>query len=161
VQLKDNKKLDINNLKSTYGHIGFIPFAIFSIIPWVFGGTYAEISIKCQLLYGGAVLSFLSGMTWGWKDGQPHQKFNLSMGIVFSLIGIAIIFMVFFELTFFALIASITIFQLFYRFEKSSHDFKEKNDDYKKFRKMLSLLVSISFLISFAYWINPYSNPIT
>ena len=33
-----------------------------------------------------------------------------------------------------------------------------KDDEYKDFRKMLSLLVSISFLLSSAYWINPYSN---
>ena len=45
-------------------------------------------------------------------------------------------------------------------FEKSTEDFKFRDDDYKKFRKMLSLLVSISFLISSAYWINPYSNPL-
>ena len=75
--------------------MGFIPFAIFSIIPWVFGAPYAEISIKCQLLYGGAILSFFQVSLGGGEDNQPHQKSNLSIGIVFSLISIAIIFMVF------------------------------------------------------------------
>ncbi|NCX30720.1 MAG: DUF3429 domain-containing protein, partial [Proteobacteria bacterium] len=45
-------------------------------------------------------------------------------------------------------------------FEKSTYDFQYKHEDYQKFRRMLSLLVAISFLISTAYWINPYSNPI-
>ena len=40
-------------------------------------------------------------------------------------------------------------------------DEEPRDDEYKKFRKMLSLLVAISFLISSAYWINPYSNPLT
>jgi len=45
-------------------------------------------------------------------------------------------------------------------FEKSTEDFKKKMIDYKKFRKILTLLVCISFLISAGYWINPYSNPL-
>ena len=35
----------------------------------------------------------------------------------------------------------------------------KKDIDYQKFRKILTLLVCISFLISIGYWINPYSNP--
>ena len=37
--------------------------------------------------------------------------------------------------------------------------FQKKDIDYQKFRKILTLLVCISFLISAGYWINPYSNP--
>jgi hypothetical protein len=59
-----------------------------------------------------------------------------------------------------ALLISIIAFQSFYYFEKSTYDFQYKHEDYQKFRRMLSLLVAISFLISTAYWINPYSNPI-
>jgi len=59
------------------------------------------------------------------------------------------------------LLISVLSFQSFYYFERSTQDFKIRDDEYKKFRKMLSLLVAISFLISSAYWINPYSNPLT
>ena len=152
--------MDINNIKSTYGYIGFIPFAIFSIIPWVFGPSFAYISIKMQLFYGAIILAFLGGMAWGWRDDQPRQSLNLSVGIIFSLIAMLILVLTFLESTLIALLISIASFQSFYYFEKSSHDFQYRHNDYKKFRKMLSLLVSISFLLSFAYWINPYTNPI-
>jgi len=66
----------------------------------------------------------------------------------------------YFEIILIALLISVVSFQSSYYFEKSTVDFKFRDDDYKKFRKMLSLLVSISFLISSAYWINPYSNPL-
>lgn len=152
--------MDINNIKSTYGYIGFIPFAIFSIIPWIFGPSFAYISIKMQLFYGAIILAFLGGMAWGWRDDQPRQSLNLSVGIIFSLMAMLILVLTFLESTLIALLISIASFQFFYYFEKSSHDFQYRHNDYKKFRKMLSLLVSISFLLSFAYWINPYTNPI-
>ena len=68
--------------------------------------------------------------------------------------------LVYLDLILIALLVSVISFQSFYYFEKSTHDFKHKHEDYKKFRRMLSLLVAISFLISTAYWINPYSNPL-
>ncbi len=58
-----------------------------------------------------------------------------------------------------ALILAIISFYLFYLFEKSTVIFDTKDDDYQKFRKILTLLVCISFLISSGYWINPYSSP--
>ena len=58
-----------------------------------------------------------------------------------------------------ALILAIISFYLFYLFEKSTVIFDAKDEDYQKFRKILTLLVCISFLISSGYWINPYSSP--
>ena len=152
--------MNISNFKSTYGYIGFLPFAFFSIAPWIVGSEVSKISIVFQLAYGSIILAFLGGMAWGWRDEQQNQKFNLSIGILFSLIGCLILFLTYFEIILIALLISVFSFQSFYYFEKSTEDFKLKDDDYKKFRKMLSLLVSISFLISSAYWINPYSNPL-
>ena len=151
--------MNISNFKSTYGYIGFLPFAFFSIAPWIVGSEVSKIAIVFQLAYGSIILTFLGGMAWGWRDEQQNQKFNLSIGILFSLIGCLILFLTYFEIILIALLISVFSFQSFYYFEKSTEDFKLKDDDYKKFRKMLSLLVSISFLISSAYWINPYSNP--
>ena len=152
--------MNISNFKSTYGYIGFLPFAFFSIAPWIVGSELSKIAIVFQLAYGSIILTFLGGMAWGWRDEQQNQKFNLSIGILFSLIGCLILFLTYFEIILIALLISVFSFQSFYYFEKSTEDFNLKDDDYKKFRKMLSLLVSISFLISSAYWINPYSNPL-
>ena len=153
--------MNISNFKSTYGYIGFLPFAFFSIAPWIVSSEFSKIVIIFQLAYGSIILTFLGGMSWGWRDEQQNQKFNLSIGILYSLIGCLILFLTYFDIILIALLISVFSFQSFYYFEKSTEDFKFRDDDYKEFRKMLSLLVSISFLISFAYWINPYSNPLT
>ena len=152
--------MNISNFKSTYGYIGFLPFAFFSIAPWIVGSEVSKIAIVFQLAYGSIILTFLGGMAWGWRDEQQNQKFNLSIGILYSLIGCLILFLTYFEIILIALLISVFSFQSFYNFEKSTEDFKFRDDEYKKFRKMLSLLISISFLISSAYWINPYSNPL-
>ena len=152
--------MNINNIKSTYGYIGFIPFVVFSFIPWALGGNIANISILFQIAYGSIIITFLGGMAWGWRDDQKNQIFNLSIGILYSLIGMLVLFLAYCDLILLALLISMISFQSFYYFEKSTEDFLIRDDEYKKFRKMLSLLVSISFLISSAYWINPYSNPL-
>ncbi len=152
--------MNINTIKSTYGYIGFTPFALFSITPWITGGYIGEIAIIFQIAYGSIILTFLGGISWGWRDDQPQQKKNLSIGIIYSLISCSMLILIYLNLILFALLISVISFQSFYYFEKSTYDFKYKNEDYQKFRRMLSLLVAISFLISTAYWINPYSNPL-
>ena len=152
--------MNINTIKSIYGYLGFTPFALLSIIPWITGGHVGETAIIFQIAYGSIILTFLGGISWGWRDNQPEQKKNLSIGILYSLIGCLMLILIYFNLILFALLISVISFQSFYYFEKSTYDFKYKHEDYQKFRKMLSLLVSISFLISMAYWINPYSNPL-
>jgi len=152
--------LNINTIKSTYGYIGFIPFALLSITPWITGGYIGEAAIIFQIAYGSIILSFLAGISWGWRDDQPQQKKNLSIGIIYSLISCSMLILIYLNIILFALLISVISFQSFYFFEKSTYDFKYKHEDYQKFRRMLSLLVAISFLISTAYWINPYSNPL-
>ena len=152
--------MNINTIKSTYGYIGFIPFALLSITPWITGGYIGEAAIIFQIAYGSIILSFLAGISWGWRDDQPEQKKNLSIGIIYSLISCSMLILIYLNMILFALLISVISFQSFYFFEKSTYDFKYKHEDYQKFRRMLSLLVAISFLISTAYWINPYSNPL-
>tara|TARA_B100001939_G_scaffold116623_1_gene101093 strand:+ start:395 stop:856 length:462 start_codon:yes stop_codon:yes gene_type:complete len=152
--------LNINTIKSTYGYIGFIPFALLSITPWITGGYIGEAAIIFQIAYGSIILSFLGGISWGWRDDQPQQKKNLSIGIIYSLISCSMLILIYLNMILFALLISVISFQSFYYFEKSTYDFKYRHEDYQKFRRMLSLLVAISFLISTAYWINPYSNPL-
>ena len=152
--------MNINTIKSTYGYIGFIPFALLSITPWITGGYIGEAAIIFQIAYGSIILSFLAGISWGWRDDQLQQKKNLSIGIIYSLISCSMLILIYLNMILFALLISVISFQSFYYFEKSTYDFKYKHEDYQKFRRMLSLLVAISFLISIAYWINPYSNPL-
>ncbi|MAV24038.1 MAG: hypothetical protein CBE38_03000 [Gammaproteobacteria bacterium TMED278] len=151
--------MNITNIKSTYGYIGFIPFAFFSVMPWIVGGEISKTFIIIQLSYGAIIISFLGGFAWGWRDNQKNQKINLSLGIGFSLAGCLILLLIFLKMILISLIISIIAFYGFYIFEKSTEDFKKKDIDYQKFRKILTLLVCISFLISSWYWINPYSYP--
>ena len=137
-----------------------MPFALLSMTPWITGGQIGETAIIFQITYGSIILSFLAGIPWGWRDDQPAQKKNLSIGILYSLIACSMLILIYLDMILLALVLSLISFQSFYYFEKSTYDFKHKHEDYKKFRRMLSLLVAISFLISTAYWINPYSNPL-
>ena len=151
--------MNITNIKLTYGYIGFLPFAFFSVMPWIVGGEISKTFIIIQLSYGAIIISFLGGFAWGWRDNQKNQKINLSLGIGFSLAGCLILLLIFLKMILISLIISIIAFYGFYIFEKSTEDFKKKDIDYQKFRKILTLLVCISFLISSWYWINPYSYP--
>ena len=159
MQYFERNNLNITNIKSTYGYIGFLPFAVFSLLPWIIGGEISKSFIIFQLGYGSIIISFLGGFAWGWRDNQKNQKLNLSIGIGFSLLGCLILLLTYFNLILLSIITSIISFYLFYVFEKSTEDFQKKDIDYQKFRKILTLLVCISFLISAGYWINPYSNP--
>ena len=152
--------MNIDYLKATFGYIGFIPFAILAITPWIFDGAIAHTAIVFQIGYGAIILTFLGGMAWGWRDDQKNQKINLTMGILYSLIGCMLLMLAYLQFILSALLISVVSFQSYYYFERSTEDFVKRSEDYKHFRKMLSLLVSISFLISSAYWINPYSNPL-
>ena len=151
--------MNITKIKSTYGYIGFIPFAFFSLLPWIIGGEFAKTLIIFQLGYGSIIITFLGGFSWGWRDEQINQKFNLTIGILFSLSGCLILLLTYFNQILLALITCIACFYFFYIFEKSSEEYKFKEEEYKQFRKILTLLVCISFLISSWYWINPYSSP--
>jgi len=50
--------LNITNIKSTFGYIGFLPFAIFSLMPWIIGGDISKTLIAFQLGYGAIIITF-------------------------------------------------------------------------------------------------------
>ena len=132
--------MNISIFKSTYGYIGFVPFALFCLVPWIAGSEFSKIAITFQLGYGAIIITFLAGMSWGWRDNQRNQKFNLSMGILFSLFGCSILLLTYFNYILVALLLSVISFQFFYYFEQSTEDFLLRDDDYKKFRKMFPYL---------------------
>ena len=67
--------------KITLGYLGFLPFAALTILPWILGETYEEISFQLLVVYGGIIISFLSGIIWGIDS--TNRK-NLVLAIVFS-----------------------------------------------------------------------------
>ena len=79
--------MNITNIKSTFGYIGFIPFAVFSLLPWIIGGEISKTLIVFQIAYGSIIITFLGGFAWGWRDDQQNQIFNLSIGIGFSSVS--------------------------------------------------------------------------
>ena len=70
--------------KITLGYLGFLPFAALTILPWILGETYEEISFQLLVVYGGIIISFLSGIIWGIDS--TNRK-NLVLAIIFSLMG--------------------------------------------------------------------------
>ena len=56
--------MNIDYIKATFGYIGFVPFAILAIIPWIFGESIAQTAIIFQIGYGSIILTFLGGMAW-------------------------------------------------------------------------------------------------
>ena len=117
--------MNITNIKSTFGYVGFIPFAVFSLLPWILGGEISKTLIVFQIAYGSIIITFLVGFAWGWRDDQQNQIFNLSIGIGFSLIGCLILLLMFFDFILTSMIVSIVGFYLFYLFEKSTWIFNE------------------------------------
>jgi hypothetical protein len=67
--------MNISNFKSTYGYVGFLPFAFLSIVPLDSGfRSFKDCNPFFQLAYGSIILTFLGGMAWGWSDDQKNQK---------------------------------------------------------------------------------------
>ena len=89
-----------------------MPFAVFSLMPWIIGGDISKTFIVFQLGYGSIIITFLGGFAWGWRDDQHNQKLNLSIGIGFSLIGCLILLLTFLDLILTSLIISIVGFLL-------------------------------------------------
>jgi len=148
--------LKIFELKKTLGYLGFIPFCTLTISPWIFGGDIAENSILLLILYSSIILSFLGGISWGWSDSTHSQKLNLIYGISFSLFSFLILISAFLN-SLLPIILSFIGFNGFYFFETRRNILFNQNKDYKELRKNLTVLVSICFLVTIAYIVNPYS----
>ena len=128
------------------GYLGFLPFALFTILPMIFGESVAFWSLKILSIYGGIILSFLSGMTWGWQQ-KDISKLDLQIGIIFSLTGFLIILLTEHFLIY-AMIINFLSFPLFYLFEKRRNPFF-RDENYEKLRLFLTGGVSGCFLFGF------------
>ena len=128
------------------GYLGFLPFAFFTILPMIFGESVAIWSLKILSIYGGIILSFLAGMTWGWQQ-KDISKLDLQIGIIFSLTGFLIILLTEHFLIY-AMIINFLSFPLFYFFEKRRNPFF-RDENYEKLRLFLTGGVSGCFLFGF------------
>ena len=136
--------------------MGFVPFSFFSVMPWIIGGDLANYSILALSLYSAIILSFLGGIPWGWNDNNFSQTLNLIYGIFFSLLGCLILAITFINLMA-ALFLCLIGFNGFYYFESKRDVLFDQTVEYKELRKKLTVLVSICFLVTIAYIVNPYS----
>ena len=128
------------------GYLGFLPFAFFTILPMIFGESVAIWSLKILSIYGGIILSFLAGITWGWQQSDI-SKLDLQIGIIFSLTGFLIILLTEHFLVY-AMIINFLSFPLFYLFEKRRNPFF-RDENYEKLRLFLTGGVSGCFLFGF------------
>ena len=95
------------------GYLGFLPFAALTILPWILGETYEEISFQLLVVYGGIIISFLSGIIWGLNSYQPK---DLILSISFSISGFFAILVAYMNLVY-SMGFLIVLFTLFYNFE--------------------------------------------
>tara|TARA_B100000524_G_scaffold137210_1_gene68662 strand:+ start:488 stop:904 length:417 start_codon:yes stop_codon:yes gene_type:complete len=129
--------------KLTLGYLGFLPFAALTILPWILGEGYEKISFQLLVAYGGIIISFLSGIIWGINTST--QK-NLTISIVFSLLGFGAILLAWINLIF-AMSLLFFLFYVFYLFEsKTNPQFSDAN--YIKLRKNLTSGVCGCYMFS-------------
>ena len=129
--------------KLTLGYLGFLPFAALTILPWILGKDYEKISFQLLVAYGGIIISFLSGIIWGVNTST--QK-NLTISIVFSLLGFGAILLAWINLIY-AMILLFFLFYVFYLFEsKTNPQFSDAN--YMKLRKNLTSGVCGCYMFS-------------
>ena len=129
--------------KLTLGYLGFLPFAALTILPWILGKDYEKISFQLLVAYGGIIISFLSGIIWGVNTST--QK-NLTISIVFSLLGFGAILLAWINLIY-AMSLLFFLFYAFYLFEsKTNPQFSDTN--YMKLRKNLTSGVCGCYMFS-------------
>ena len=129
--------------KITLGYLGFLPFAALTILPWIFGEIYEEVSFQLLVVYGGIIISFLSGIIWGIDS--TNRK-NLVLAIVFSLMGFCAILLAWVNLIY-AMTLLFFLFFLFYLLESKVNP-QFTNPDYLKLRKNLTSGVCGCYMFS-------------
>ena len=129
--------------KVTLGYLGFLPFAALTSLPWILGQTYEEISFQLLVVYGGIIISFLSGIIWGINSTK--QK-NLVVAIIFSLLGFGAILLAWINLIY-AMTLLLFLFFLFYLLESKINP-QFADPDYLKLRKNLTSGVCGCFMFS-------------
>ena len=128
--------------KIILGYLGFIPFALFTILPWILGENWLRPSLISLVIYGAIILSFLGGIIWQSSKKQS----DLVSGILFSLLGFASIFLFTVNVMIPLIILAVS-FPLCYLQEKITSD-SFADEDYASLRLNLTTGVTACFVLS-------------
>ena len=133
--------------RQVLGYLGVIPFIFLTFYPLFLGFPEGYVFNLLLSFYGGVILSFLGGMTWGW-EGEADNKLSLIVGILVSLTGFLIIALSNMFL-YYSLCLSLLTFILFYLFELRVSD-KMNHKGYRNLRTNLTIFVTISYIACLA-----------
>jgi len=128
--------------KVILGYLGFIPFAAFTILPWILGEKWLRPSLISLIIYGAIILSFLGGIIWQSSKKQS----DLVSGILFSLSGFVSIFLFTVNVMIPLIILALS-FPLCYLQEKRTSD-SFSDEDYAILRLNLTTGVTACFVLS-------------
>ena len=129
--------------KIILGYLGFIPFALFTILPWILGENWLRPSLISLVIYGAIILSFLGGIIWQSSKKQS----DLVSGILFSLLGFASIFLFTVNVMIPLMILALSFPLCYLQEKRTSESFSD--EDYAILRLNITTGVKASFVLSF------------
>ena len=128
--------------KIILGYLGFIPFAAFTILPWILGENWLRPSLISLVIYGAIILSFLGGIIWQSSKKQS----DLVSGILFSLLGFVSIFLFTVNVMIPLIILALSFPLCYLQEKRTSASFSD--EDYAILRLNLTTGVTACFVLS-------------
>tara|TARA_X000000950_G_scaffold282184_1_gene380533 strand:+ start:2119 stop:2547 length:429 start_codon:yes stop_codon:yes gene_type:complete len=128
--------------KIILGYLGFIPFALFTILPWILGENWLRPSLISLVIYGAIILSFLGGIIWQSSKKQS----DLVSGILFSLLGFVSIFLFTVNVMIPLIILALSFPLCYLQEKRTSESFSD--EDYAILRLNLTTGVTACFVLS-------------
>ncbi len=128
--------------KIIFGYLGFIPFALFTILPWILGENWLRPSLISLVIYGAIILSFLGGIIWQSSKKQS----DLVSGILFSLLGFVSIFLFTVNVMIPLIILALSFPLCYLQEKRTSESFSD--EDYAILRLNLTTGVTACFVLS-------------
>ena len=128
--------------KIILGYLGFIPFALFTILPWILGENWLMPSLISLVIYGAIILSFLGGSIWQSSKKQS----DLVSGILFSLLGFVSIFLFTVNVMIPLIILALSFPLCYLQEKRTSESFSD--EDYAILRLNLTTGVTACFVLS-------------
>ena len=128
--------------KIILGYLGFIPFALFTILPWILGENWLRPSLISLVIYGAIILSFLGGIIWQSSKKQS----DLVSAILFSLLGFVSIFLFTVNVMIPLIILALSFPLCYLQEKRTSESFSD--EDYAILRLNLTTGVTACFVLS-------------
>ena len=128
--------------KIILGYLGFIPFALFTILPWILGENWLRPSLISIVINGAIILSFLGGIIWQSSKKQS----DLVSGILFSLLGFVSIFLFTVNVMIPLIILALSFPLCYLQEKRTSESFSD--EDYAILRLNLTTGVTACFVLS-------------